>query len=513
MTHLVMIVPNTVNLDSRVHKVARSAQDAGYDVTVLGAANRDFQLSTVINGVLVLRVPRVPHVNATPLQRRARGLRKRAKALPLGMRAGVSAISQRVSSFEQRRVESIPHPYRAIPRHRHRVLVKKFAAREDDIARWTARFVQPIVDLRPDLIYVHDAPLLLAAHIARDELVRLGHAVKLVADVHEWWPGVPGVAPDRLASRVDLENEYLPRADKVITVSDTLADWLRERLDLAANPAVVENGAVAEYVPDPSRLDVRAECGLGSDVPLLVYAGSITEARGLQTILQALATLPAVHLCLVAGTRAGHVAELEEQASQLGLADRLHIQPFVSVKSVPWYLSTATAGLAPFRRFPSHDSALATKISEYIVARLPLIVSDCTSQARYVREHHVGQVFEAEQVDSARNAIVDVVANADRYRARIDESLVFQRTWEHHSQRLLQVFQELLGSPTRTRWRSPQGFESRLVLQTLDLHSVWSSGDLDPGRDSARFPALFGADPEQSMDALARLATREVTRH
>lgn len=516
MTHIVMIVANDVSIDSRVQKTARAAQDAGYLVTVLGAAVRGAQWSTSLNGVFVARAPRVPTPPMHYFSRVAVGVRRRVKSKPAVIDLagrGLALVLDRLGIFIVNRRRQ---PYRAFSDREVRRRVREASKKHPDIAMWTARFLRPLVDLNPDVIYVHDAVLLLAGGLAKEELARRGRDVRFIADIHEWWPGVAGTTPARIASRTDLEDEWVPHADKVLTVSDTLAGWLEERWSLEKTPDSVENAALAVWEAAPGRSTIREECGLDSNVPLLVYAGAIAPARGVDVAVDAVADIPGAHLVVVAGKRTVHVVELEKQASARGMADRFHVVPFVPPNSISWYLSSATAGLAPFRRSKSHDSALATKISEYLNGGLPLIVSDCESQARYVRAHGVGEVFTADDVQEARAAIVKVIAGREEYASRITDELLATRTWEYQAQRFVEVLRsvaEPTTPPVPPHDPGPSGLRfsrEAIELQTWRLSDEWPSLG-----DQRQYRALVGRSParQQAMvEGLASLAHPHTTR-
>ena len=80
--------------------------------------------------------------------------------------------------------------------------------------------------------------------------------------------------------------------------------------------------------------DLRADCGVGPDTPLLVYSGGIARVRGVDWItIEALLELPGVHLALVRWRPApGPTATspgLLAHAEWLGVADRVHVLPYV----------------------------------------------------------------------------------------------------------------------------------------------------------------------------------------
>lgn len=463
-----MIVPNSVLRDSRVQRAARSVKRAGYRITLVGAADHEGG-ARLVGDVLAVRlnVERTAYhlterrrrrreladleeVRAVDLRIRsarrgaAAGGRARAAATPLGI------VLLRV----RRRWLARPHRARwASVRGARDAVLSRLASAGGWRTTWPHfvdledAFAPTVVALEPDLIHVHDAPLLPAADTAARQLRASGRSVRVVYDAHEWWPGSVTSSPLRQRVTMRVEDAYAPRVDAVVTVGPTLARWLQARHGLRRTPVVVQNGPSATAVPPPpDRSTIRAEVGLADDVPLLVSSGSTAPVRGLATVVRALPALPGVHLALVALAPAGkEVCDLRALAADLGVEDRLHALPYVPQESVTSYLASADIGLAPFHRTASHDSALATKVSEYLVAGLPVIGSDCVTMAEFLRGTGVGEVFTAQDVDGFAAAVRRVLADPLRYRAAMTPELVRSRTWEHQEQGLIDLYQELVG--------------------------------------------------------------------
>src|SRR5690606_22846539 len=109
-----------------------------------------------------------------------------------------------------------------------------------------------VVDaLAPDVIHAHDMHVIGIARPASARAGRAGRRVPWVYDAHEYVPGLSQYG--RRSARViegwaDLENEFIRDADRVVTVSDAIADALRETYGLRRRPTVVLN--IPPTVPD-----------------------------------------------------------------------------------------------------------------------------------------------------------------------------------------------------------------------------------------------------------------------
>jgi len=385
-----MLVNNAITHDARVLKSAATLARAGAEVIVLGAATDGRRWRADFDGVTYLRLPVLPPRAVTGAYA-AWAVRRRAARL------------------------SAPTAWR----------------RSLPAARYYQRsFTAALEQLQPDVVHVHDIHPLEAA-------------VRVVYDAHEYVPGL-AVGGARTQRAVDgwaaLESEFIRRADRVITVAPGIAAVLRDTYGLTELPHVVYNAPVAGDITSPKSL--RAEAGVGADVPLAVYSGALSAARGVETAVAALAHVPAVHLVVVT-VPFPHpfAAHLRTVAEQVGAGERLHLAPPVPSVAVPAYLSEADVAVSPILPISSsYDMALPNKLFEFVHAGLPIVVSDCKAMAAFVAEHGLGRSFHAgDAVDLAR-AIEAVLADS----ARPDTSALRREfSWQTQEARLIAAYDGL----------------------------------------------------------------------
>ncbi|MCX4385618.1 glycosyltransferase family 4 protein [Micromonospora peucetia] len=495
-----MLVDNGVNGDSRVQKAARSAAEAGWEVTLLGRSpvteERTWKL-----GDATVRLLAMP----APLARRRHEFRRawlrwplayppsgiaahRAQAVKawradLAVRAAEIAVAdpgtpglalrRRVLTVQQAAAKAagkwVSLRYWMLTRARTR---RKFrnpwdraytmfwqAVKGDGAWRrlepglWDYELAYgPVVDeLAPDLIHANDFRMLGVGARAKIRAAAAGRDIKLVWDAHEFLPGLKPWQDNArwLPAHTAHEREYAPYADAVMTVSDGLAELLQREHRLAVVPDVVLNAPAVEHDeldPDAPAPDLRKLCGIGPEVPLLVYSGAAARQRGLDVMVEALPKLPGVHVALVVNKPAGpYVSGVLARARKLGVGDRVHALPYVAHWQVVPFLSGADAGVIPIHHWPNHEIALITKFFEYSHGRLPLIVSDVKTMAGTVRSTGQGEVFRAEDVADYIRAVRAVLADPQRYRAAYDRAgLLRSWTWEAQAQVLDGVYRRLL---------------------------------------------------------------------
>ena len=424
---VVMLVDNGVEGDSRVQKTARSAAEAGWQVTLLGCApaaeERRWRLGPA-------------EVRLLPLGGAGSPAGLRARLLDRG------GLPLRLARLARRPIEQAQVWFwRAVHGDR--------AWRELEPGLWNYEraFGAVIDDLAPDLIHAHDFRMLgvgaRAARRGRDA----GRPVKLVWDAHEF---LPGARPRRdnarwLPAHLAYEREYAPDADVVVTVSDTLAGMLQREHRLAVRPIVVLNAPAAADIAGEVP-DLRALCGVRADTPLLVYSGSSAPQRGLATVVDALSLLPGVHLALVVeDPHAPHLAAFRRE--------RVHLLPYVPHAQVTRFLAPADAGVIPIHHWPNHEIALITKFFEYSHARLPILVSDVRTMAATVRATGQGEVFRAQDPADLARAARAVLDDPRRYRSAYEgpDSPLPGWTWEAQAAKLDTLYHGLLRTVERSR--------------------------------------------------------------
>ncbi|WP_037603000.1 glycosyltransferase family 4 protein [Streptacidiphilus rugosus] len=505
-----MLVDNGVHGDSRVQKTARSAAEAGWEVTLLGRSYTG-ETQTWKIGEADVRLIHMP----TPLGMQRHWFRrswlrrplayppyhvaqyrtqqvkawradlavrlaelspnaKKAKS-PAGRALGKAALVPprlaaqvayrwvRLRAGETRRMkESRKNTDTRLDQLWARVLVKargNRAWRQLDPQLWDYELAfGPVIDsLKPELIHANDFRMLGVGARSTIRQRATGRDVKLVWDAHEYLPGVRPYTDNARwrPANVHHEREYSPYADAVITVSDTLADMLQESHALPEKPAVVLNapgGEAPEDVSDEAVPDIRELCGIGADVPLMVYSGAAAPQRGLDIMVEALPELPGVHTALVVlDPKSAYLRSLVAKAEELGVSDRVHVMGYVPHYQVVPFLSGATVGVIPIHHWPNHEIALITKYFEYSHARLPLVVSDVKTMSEVAERTGQGEIFKAEDLNDFLRAVRAVLADPERYAKVYDQpGLLEQWTWEHQATVLDEVYSRVVSAPRGT---------------------------------------------------------------
>ncbi|MFD1272612.1 glycosyltransferase [Streptomyces kaempferi] len=468
---LAVIVANGITGDSRVQKTAVAAARDGWDVTLIGRSDTKRVQRSKMGPIDVIRVP----VGADFLRgvnaRKGRPLRAAATQFQLQDQAALnrytaayrawvrqkSAESSWAGSPRRTSIKAALRARRSV--HRLRVRAFKWEQRRrpkdpSPVGDWRRDWPQ-VVDLdlafgpvleeiEPDVIHANDVTTIATAALSVARLRARGRRCAWLYDAHEYIKGVEWPNARQAYALPALEAEFIGRADAVVTVSSQMAELLRDDQGLAELPLVVGNSPVREVIgAGRSASSVREACGLGPEVPLMVYSGWIGRERGVDAVIDGLPELPGFHLALVVGRTTPLLEELIAQAETLGVRDRVHLVPYVPQHEVADYLSSADLGLTPFKRVPNCEVSLPTKVSEYLQAGLPLVTSDVKVIKAYVEEHGLGEVWTWDDPKTFAAAAARAMDNRDKLAAAITEEVRTDLSWESQSGRLLQLYREL----------------------------------------------------------------------
>ena len=409
------IVLNSVTEDSRVLKCAWSLANAGWDVLVCGATATSEVDSLSIGYARIWRLKLKPVVNQAQTARVLRKLR-----------------------YYKRRFEAKYLKAKAPMIPNYRMALKALLPVAQEFA--------------PDVVHAHDYTALSIAGAIVEELRAEGKKVELVYDAHEYVPGVPHLTEPMVKMYSAEERKFSAIAASVLSVSEGMSDLLIPHLNLSVRPEIVANDPLVAGAM-PATRNLRQDCGIGRDVPLMVYSGAVAPQRGVQTAAEALRQLPDVHLVVIANPTNATVIELRETYADV--ADRFHVQPYVPNSELVSYLSSATVGLIPIIHRLNHEISLITKFGEYMQARLPILVSDVKTMAAEVRKLGNGEVFIAEDVADFVVAARKILENPDKYASVYTPAMLNERSWERQAEGLLAIYNRISSAAPTAREPKP----------------------------------------------------------
>lgn len=281
-------------------------------------------------------------------------------------------------------------------------------------------------------------------------LTRFPHRPRLIYEVN----GLPSIELPAHFPRLANQPAVLERlrrqemlvieaADLLLTPSPVTARCL---VELGADPSrirVVPNGVdLAHFRPAPGP----------ATLPEVLYVGTFAPWQGLSTLLRAFRLVPPpVRLRLVGPPGKGWAADLRRLAGQLGISDRVVIQPPVAPSMVPEVFHQARVCVVPLDGSARNviQGCCPLKLLESLACGRPVVASAVPPVEALVRHGEEAWLVAPDDPAALAEGLVRVLGDeglqaglSARGRA-LAESL----SWESSNQKVLAAYDEVLARP------------------------------------------------------------------
>ncbi|MBP7126531.1 glycosyltransferase family 4 protein [Myxococcota bacterium] len=274
---------------------------------------------------------------------------------------------------------------------------------------------------RPDWVFVESPSLLLG--LPAWILGRL-HGCPFVFDVGDLWPdsiremGLLRPGPV-LAALEALEAWTYRKARFVLAATEGIHRALVERKGVPREkviffPSGVDTGRFRPLPRDPEWVR-RIDPG---DRKVVLYAGNLGFAQGLETVLEAMGLLrDRKDLLLVMVGDGSASGALQDRARALGL-DNVRFLPPVPEEEVPRLASLAFLGYAGLRDLPLFEGARPCKVVAYMACGLPVIFSGRGEVPRMLDRSGAGVAVPPEDPGALARALVEAAEHPEAWARR-----------------------------------------------------------------------------------------------
>jgi glycosyltransferase involved in cell wall biosynthesis len=255
------------------------------------------------------------------------------------------------------------------------------------------------------------------------------------------WPLRPALA--------GLERRWAQSADRVLTVNDSYADLLVGGLRVP-RPPVVMNCAEIWIPSDPPPDLIRDATGIPAATPIALYQGQLMSERGIEQTMDAILEVPdAVLVLLGFGDWAQRFRAQSEAPPYRG---RVIVMPAVTpAELIDWTASSDVMVMAIQPTTVNHRFTTPQKLFEAIAAGVPVVASDLPGMATIVRESGVGELCDPtspESIAAAIRRIIDRPPDARAaLRAHVLEVARARYNWDAQLSTLFGLYGELAPPP------------------------------------------------------------------
>lgn len=233
-------------------------------------------------------------------------------------------------------------------------------------------------------------------------------------------------------------------ADYVLTVTEM---WKKV---ITSRSVPEEKCSVVLNVPYPPLFDVGDDKSVdkkGKPFTLL-YHGALNEHFGVDVAIRAMELIrkhvPSFRFLIVGNGR--EKESLKKLAHELDLDGHVVFHEPVPRTEIPVFIRQADMGVVPKRSARFADTALSSKLMEFVYLKKPVVVSRTTASQTYFDDSMVG-FFEAENVQDLASSIVELIKSPKKRTALSRNADTFNRKhhWDVYKTRYFKILDRLMG--------------------------------------------------------------------
>ena len=456
-----MLVYNNCSFDARVLKEAGTLTDSGHQVRVIAVLDRATLPAETRDGVEIVRIDRDPlHYRIFRAGRRvrrwARLSRSRARRRALALRKRVARRGRLLlKAAGRRRPETRPRS-------------SDNASQSSDEARHSAATplgdgLKVVAGLPKRALMVFHKPLLYwdwykrVYFAGRSSPAHVYHAhdlntlpvaaalaratgARLVFDAHELYPELITISPrERFVWRI-AERWLVRRADRVLTVCQSIAEEI-ERRSRVPRPLIVHNCPRVGNGVTPRRSSLARKLDLAVDRRIVLYQGGFAPNRGLSELVAASAWFDDALLVLMGWGRIEE--ELRRQVGIDRLDGRVLFTKPVPAGELLEYTAGADVGVIPYLPVGLNNRySTPNKLFEYMAAGVPVVASRLPELVRFVDGLRIGRTFEPGDARALAFEVNALLHDPEERAGIADRARMASRDycWENQSKTLLNVY-------------------------------------------------------------------------
>lgn len=251
----------------------------------------------------------------------------------------------------------------------------------------------------------------------------------LVYDSHEIFTEMPSVN-GRVTQNIwrSLESFIAPKLNFMMTASESYADWFHKTYGIE-RPVVVQNFPLKSGNPQ--------DYSIVNSPKVIIYQGVINPSRGLDKLIPEMHKIENAELW-IAGD-GPKKKEFQELTKTLGLDDKVKFIGKILPEKLREITQQADVGLSiEENKGLSYYFSMPNKISDYIQARIPVVVSDFPEMRKVADHFKAGEKIR--DYNELAQKIQLVLNNGKHFYKDALDHAASQLCWENEENGLLGLF-------------------------------------------------------------------------
>jgi glycosyltransferase involved in cell wall biosynthesis len=255
--------------------------------------------------------------------------------------------------------------------------------------------------------------------------------IPLVFDSHEIFTELPSVR-GRWVQKIwrILEKNTVPKLKYMMAASESYAQWFEERYKIT-KPVVVQNF--------PLKQENLQDYSEKNQPKIILYQGAINPSRGLDKIIPAMKNLENTELWI-----AGKGPKYDEYfalTQNLKLENKVKFLGRILPEKLREITRKADVGLGiEENNGLSYYFSLPNKVSDYVQARVPIVVSKFPEMKKIVEKYGVGEMIENHSEEELTRKISKVLENGKEFYRNNLEKAASELCWENEKPKILALY-------------------------------------------------------------------------
>ncbi|WP_294156558.1 glycosyltransferase [uncultured Clostridium sp.] len=305
-----------------------------------------------------------------------------------------------------------------------------------------------------DVYHCHDTNTLPIGYI----LSRRDKA-KLIFEAHEYFPdqicrewyGSNEFKYDLTRKLIKARGEYYKYADKIITVSETMADVLYKKLNLKEKPQVLYNTRFKDEfikIKNSIHISLREKFNIPVQKKILLFQGNIEESRGVDIIIKSMKYVSNSVFIAAGAVKEEYYNILKSIIIAENLEDIIYFTGSETSERLLQY--TYDADILIYLGKPiiqNMEYTIPNKFFDYLFSCKPIILSDLCSLKNIMQKYNVGINVNTHDIDiKSIGKNINSFINNYELLSKISENMLKIRnlyTWENEEVKLLSLYNKL----------------------------------------------------------------------
>lgn len=296
--------------------------------------------------------------------------------------------------------------------------------------------------VKPQIVHAHDLNALPIG-----VLISLRYRTPLIYDAHEFETERVRFKRQLLKKVLRLiEGVLIKKAFRTITVSPPIA--LAYEKMYKVKPELILN---CPYYHEPNfDKKFREETGLPINKKIFIYQGGLDAERGVEILLEVFKELKEESVALLL-MGYGVLEDLVKQESKNN-PETIYFKGVVPPSELVKYTSSADFGLSLHESVSlTRHYSLPNKLFQYLMAGLPVIVSNIPEQKRVVEEFDCGLVVDPNNKEEIKAAIMKLATSDTTYYRQQALKAAKVYNWENEEKKLLKIYEDALKNLKKVR--------------------------------------------------------------